>query len=303
MILTVLAAALAFLQPDAIQVEWGLQPGVSYEFRVHQSRVAGAEVVKNGEATLFMSYRVDPDGTRVLRTTQESTGLTAADAKKVGLTLDDLHTTCEYVLDDNYGIVELRNWEELRAAAKSMTNRMMDARVKNGEISAENAAKVLTIMTGQFDSHDSLLLMHSKFVSPYLNGYGRELVAGEPRSAAITLPNPLGGKPLPATITIELDDDPETPELLEFSQAQTLDPDGVRDLAMAVLGQVAPDAQAEIAAAMEQVEVSDSFFWAYDPEHHLIRDGRFGRRMQLPDQPLIFETWKWELVAESKSSE
>ncbi len=299
MLLPALAASLLATQPTDFHAACGFEPGVRYEFRMHQLRKGGEDITLDSAGRLILEMKRQADSPTILLVTLDiNDQMTPKQASTLGLTLDDFRTTAEFLLDEEYNLVELRNWELLRDKGNKIATKLTDARVKAGLVEPEQAELAKSMVTDLSSTHDGVFFMYSKRVAPYFLGYGWVLPQDEPITYETALPNPYGGEPLPASITIQLNDDPETPDLIEFQHTQSLDQEKAAALLLDFFQRLDAPGEEDFREAVRQLQITDTVTWAYDPEAQLIRSATYERHMQIPDQPLAIERWTWELVGQ-----
>lgn len=144
--------------------------------------------------------------------------------------------------------------------------------------------------------------MYSRRVVPYLFGYGWSLSDESPIEQDVALPNPFGGDPLPAVATTSFDDDPATPNLIEYRYDQALDPDSVSELIIEALTKLGlPTAEAEKQASL--FDIDDTMLWSYDESRQLITKTEFKRTATMPGQGTRTEHYTWKLISVDQHAE
>jgi len=293
-----LVTSMLLAQPDEFFADYGLEPDTRYEITVHQYRESDGIVSRDSEGTVTLELHDSDEGPLVLFATIELSEqqLSPAQSKALGLTHDDLKSTAEFVLDEQYNIVGIRNWEELRDKANTMTSNLMDAMVEQGLSDPETATQAKVAMVKLTSTEAGVHSIYAKRISTYLLGYGWELTEGEPLVQEVSLPNPFGGEPLPAIITTKLDDDPETPNLIEYTYEQALESEPAAALIRDALLLIGIPDNEELAEHLRGVQITDTMEWSYDESRQLVAHATFERITKLPGQPIVTERWTSELV-------
>ncbi|PHQ80640.1 MAG: hypothetical protein COB69_05645 [Phycisphaera sp.] len=293
-----LATSMLLAQPEEFFADYGLVPDTRYEITVHQYRESGGIVSRDAHGRVVLKLHEPQEGPSVLFATIEldEHQITPEQLDAIGMTPEDLQSTAEFVLDEQYNIVGVRNWEELRDKANTVASNLMDAMVEQGLSDPETAQKAKTAMSKLTNTEAGVHSIYSKRISTYLFGYGWELTESEPLVQEVSLSNPFGGEPLPAITTTKLDDDPETPNLIEYTYEQALESEPavalIRD-ALLLMG--IPDNK-DLIENLRGLQITDLMEWSYDKSQRLIIHAQVERTMKLPGQPLSIERWTWELV-------
>lgn len=135
-------------------------------------------------------------------------------------------------------------------------------------------------------------------ILPYMAGYGWTLAPGRPQTVQANIPSPFGGPPLPGTVTARLADDPATPDLIEYTLTQSLDPAAAaqffEDFARAA--NLPADQLDALRATAATASFDDVTTYAYDVNTGLIVSAVLARPIAAgPGQPTSIERIEWRV--------
>lgn len=281
------------------------ETGVEYEFRVHQFREQDGNVSRDAWGRLVLevsdedvSRIAGPDGLLVFATLDlgEQT-LTGPQLRLLGIDADDTRSTAEFLVDWEYNIVGLRNWEALRDETRSLTRRLIGAMVRSKQFDADTAARTRQMIDDMTATEQGVVQMYGKRLYPYLYGYGWELAEGDVISYEVELPSPIGGDPILAVNSTQLRDDPATPGVVEYGSEQRLDPESVAAFLQAYMDRLGATVPAEARADMNSMQIDDVMSWEYARGRGIITRAVYERIAAMPGTPPMTERWVWELVA------
>ncbi|MGP1273361.1 MAG: hypothetical protein ACTS22_08495 [Phycisphaerales bacterium] len=293
-------------EPEVFHAACGMEPEVAYTFRVHQFREQGGTVSRDAHGLLVLVLSSEDvtaitgeGGSLVIATIElgEQT-LTDDQMAMLGLSPDDVRSDAEFLVDAEYNIVGLRNWEALRDETRSMTTRLIGAMVRARQFDADTARRAREMVRDMTATEQGVVQMYGKRLYPYLFGYGWQLAEGDEIEYQVELPNPIGGEPILAVNTTRLDDDPATEGVVEYGSQQRLDPASVAVFLQAYMDRLGAAVPADTREEMLSMRIDDLMAWEYDSDAGLISRTVYERIVAMPGTEPMTERWTWELAAD-----
>ncbi|GAB5496580.1 MAG: hypothetical protein Phyf2KO_16600 [Phycisphaerales bacterium] len=268
-----------------------------YDFILKKVVNQSGQLPQVSESSMQATLYTDDAGDLVLRATLNigEAPLSEQQLKILGFTEQDLISDVEFYIDEDMTVTGLKDWEATRDNTIDLITRMFHSMVSNNLTTEDVAAKSIEAFGSIYATEQSVLTLYSKRIVPYLFGHGWTLPEGEVIKQEVFLPNPFGGRPLPAIATTTIDDDNKTQELIEYEYVQDLDPDGVREIFTETFERTGLSND-QIEEHIASFSVRDTMRWAYNPDEQVITTCDFNRVASSPGQPTRTERWYWELV-------
>ncbi|MEM1186477.1 MAG: hypothetical protein AAGI53_15920 [Planctomycetota bacterium] len=217
MLLATLTLIATATSPEPFHAAFGLKSGSNYTYRVEKTVTEDGQMHRT-QVDYVIRLISDPGEPDVLSMTIKFSGEVTKEQMVSLFNVDEdvLEIPVEFVLDENHAIVGMRDWTVHRDAGIALGTAMLRAKVEAGLTSQESADIAVEYVTDTFATYDAMLEGFVGQMSPFLFGYGWTLVPGEPILDEYLLPTLISQATLPATVTVELNDDPETEGIVEF---------------------------------------------------------------------------------------
>jgi hypothetical protein len=198
-------------EPKAVELKPRWKPGEkwAYEMTRKQTREADGKVVRASGARTPVEVEVvaaDAKGFVVRWKLGEATpdDPKLADnplAKAVARLTDGM--TVDLEIDADGDLVGVKNWKELQATGKKLQDAVMKE-VENAKLPKAAADALRTESGKMFASRETVEAAFTRQPALLVMPLGRTYDAAKPATADVTLANPFGGDPIPATAAFAL---------------------------------------------------------------------------------------------------
>lgn len=296
-----LAAVTAQAQVQKIETPCGLDEGKQYTFKYHKQVEVESDLIKDAHSLLRITLITEGDGTLTVKTTlnMNTLELNPEQLERLNLTEEDLQSEVTFILDDRLNTIGLRDWETVRDRTIEQTGRILEAMIPAGMLDDATAEQLKSKTADMFVDEQAALEVYANRINPYFLGYGWELNAATPIEKMVNVANPIGGHDLPAYSTMELRDNPKTPDTIEYRYTQVLHPLKANAAMRETLAEQGL-AKDEIERALAGLQLDDTFGWQYNAESGVIERADFVRISRMPGGAVTGTVISWELVIESE---
>ncbi|MCC5821919.1 MAG: hypothetical protein LAT64_01375 [Phycisphaerales bacterium] len=209
--------------------------------------------------------------------------------------------TLQLRVDRDFDQVELVNFQEIHPRLIQIAELTFE--LVGGSTPPEQREQVRGAMVSMFENPDFALAAVMNPVDLFFLPAGWHEIAGRARVGDVELQSPFGGAPLPATLTVVLEEVEDEPGVVRLEYLQAFEPgrvDGmVKDLMQSFAAQFGLEHLEEDAPF--SIDVRDRAVADFEVERGVFRRIEFRRSsaLELPGQPKgeRLETWTWLLTA------
>jgi len=284
-------------QVQQIETTCGLDEGKQYTFKYHKLVRVESNLIRDAHSLLRITLITEDDGTLTAKTILDMNALelNPEQLEQLNLTEADLQSEVTFILNDRLNTIGLRDWEAVRDRTLEQTSRILDAMIPEGLIDKAAAEQLKSETASMLVDEQAVLDVYAIRINPYFLGYGWELKAHTPIEEPVNIANPIGGHDLPAYSTMELRDDPKTPDTVEYRYSQVLHPLKANAAMRKTLTERGLTKN-EIESALVGMQLEDAFGWQYHAQSGIIERADFARISRMPGGAVTGTVVRWELV-------